>query len=971
MSSTDSEETPLMSRFLFLAVLLAPLALAQTTTPYPEPTPSPLAGLDYPQSLFPEEADHDPAIPLPESVLGFEVGERVATSEQIVAYARRAAESSDRVELVEYGRTFEGRPLVYLVVSTPGNLARRDEIQSGMAALGDPRNASAEERERLVERLPAVAWLGYSIHGNESSGADASLAVLYHLAADRSEATRSMLENLVVIIDPNMNPDGRMRFVNGVHQTRGAQPNVDDQSLVHAGYWPGGRGNHYLFDLNRDWMYARQPETRGRIPHVIDWTPMLFVDIHEMGSQDTYLFSPPRKPANPHLPPYRMDMAQRFADDQARAFDAFGYPYYSGEWNENWFPGYSDAWAALRGAQGILYEQARIADDGVQRHTHLLSYQQSVHHQVLSTLANLETLRANRERMLSNYTADRAELVSGDGPYSERSFVFPPSENQGRVNELLELLAIQEIETHRLTEALRVSRATDLLGREQRGVTLPAGSIVVRNRQPAARLVAAMFEFDPQIGQPALEAERESILKDGSSTLYDTTGWNIPMMFALDALSVPEHLDRGLEPIDPARVTAEAETAEGAIALVASGHDDRTVALAARLLERGLEVRANTRASELDGFSLPVGSIAVTLDDNRGVADWQRRVADVAAELGLAVRAVGHGRAPGEKADLGGGYWQVLEQPRIALLSHGRVSPYDFGSVWYLIDHRLGIRNSHLNENSAGWSDLRRYNVLYLPDRWGGGLPQGLTAALGEWVENGGTLIASGSSAEALTSGDDPLVSVRTLPQVIGEDLAEYQDALHREWLAAEDPLPEATWGHAADTGVDYPWQDIEDSLPSPDERERREAWQRQFMPSGALVAARVDTEHWLAAGTDEFLTLLFSDSPVFMSKPPAEAPLRLGVYSGADVTARLLGWAPMPAGRELRLRTGGLLWPEARERIAHGAWITRERVGNGQVILIAHQPAFRAAQLGAMRILENALIYGPGLGANQAIELP
>ncbi|HSH26277.1 MAG TPA: M14 family zinc carboxypeptidase, partial [Wenzhouxiangella sp.] len=175
-----------MFRLLLLTAMLAlaPLALAQTATPYPEPSPSALAGLDYPQSLFPEGADHDPAIALPESVLGFEVGKRVATSEQIVEYARVVAESSDRVELVEYGTTFEGRPLIYLVVSTPENLARRDEIQAGMAALADPRSPSSSARERLIDNLPATGWFGYSIHGNESSGSDASLAVLHHLAAD-------------------------------------------------------------------------------------------------------------------------------------------------------------------------------------------------------------------------------------------------------------------------------------------------------------------------------------------------------------------------------------------------------------------------------------------------------------------------------------------------------------------------------------------------------------------------------------------------------------------------------------------------------------------------------------------------------------------------------------------------------------------------------------------------------------------
>lgn len=958
---------PALAALAFAATMPA---LAQSQTPYPEPTPSPLEGLEYPHSLFPESADHDPAIPLPASVLGFPVGQQVATSRQILEYARLVAEHSDRVELVEYGQTFEGRPLVYLIVSSPENIGRIDEIQADMAALADPRQSSSDQREPLIEELPATGWFGYSIHGNESSGSDASLAVLYHLAADRSEQTTALLEDLVVIVDPNMNPDGRERFVNGVTQGRGAQPNVDDQSLVHTGYWPYGRGNHYLFDLNRDWLYARQPETRGRIPHVIDFKPLLFVDIHEMGSQDSFLFSPPREPYNPHLPHQGSALGNRFADDQAAAFDQFGYPYYSGEWNENWFPGYSDAWAALRGAHGILYEQARIADDGVQRPTHLLSYRQSVHHQVLSTFANLKTLREHRRDMLAAFAADKAALVESGEPYGNRSFVILPSDNQGRVNDLLELLALQRIETHRLSEDLRVSRATDRLGRELRNLTLPAGSLVIRNRQPEARLVAAMFEFDPHISESALKAERERILKHGRSTLYDTTGWNIPMMFDLDALSVPEHLTRSLERIEPVRATASAETRDEAIALVASGHDDRSVALAARLMERGLFVRANTRESELDGIGLPVGSIAVTRDDNRQRGDWQRIVGEAADELGLDVRAVSHGRAPGEKADLGGGHWQLLEQPKIALLSRGSSNMLDFGAVWYLLDHRIGIRHSHLDEDRAGWSDLRRYNVLYLPDRWGGSLPDSLLEELESWVGNGGTLIASGSAARALTTGEEPLVSVRTLAQVVDEDLAGYQDALYREWLASNDPLPAAIWGQEAES-TGYPWDGLDESLPAAEERRRRDDWQRQFMPSGALVAARADAEHWLAAGVGDYLTGLFSNSPVLMSKPPAEAPLRLGVYTPADTKARQLGWAPLPEGQELRIRAGGLLWPEARERIANAAWVTREPVGAGQVILFAHPSAFRAAQIGAMRILENALILGPGLGAGHAIELP
>ena len=739
-----------MLRFLLLACL--PLAV-MAQTPYEPVAPAELPGLVYAESLYPDDADHDPDVPEPSEFLGFPVGQRTATSAQIDAYARLLAEQSERVELVEYGESFEGRPLLYLVIASPENLANRDEIQAGMARLADPRDLNAAERDRLISELPAVAWLAYSIHGNESSGSDAALAVMYHLAADRSDTTAALLDDLVVIVDPNMNPDGRERFMNALDQHRGRHPNVDDQSLLHAGYWPYGRGNHYLFDLNRDWIYARHPETRGRMPHVIDWRPMLFVDAHEMGAQDTYLFSPAREPHNPHLPPYRQSMGQVFADDQAAAFDRFGYPYYSGEWHEDWYPGYTDAWASLRGAQGILYEQARLAEDGVQRATHLISYLQSVHHQVLSSFANLETLQRERENMLSQFAADRADVVSARGPYGSRSFVILPTENQGRMDDLLDLLEIQRFEAYRLTRDVRVSRAVDQLGRESSNRTLPAGSLVLPNRQPEARLLAAMFEFDPQISTSALTAERERILREGRSTIYDTTGWNISMMFGLEALTVPEHLNSHLEPIefDSERQRPNEPDMSSAVALVASGADDRANALAGRLLQRGLNVRAARSASALDGIDLPVGSIAVTLDDNRDHSDWYEHVIEVANDLGLAVHPVGHGRAPGDLADLGGREWRALQQPQVALLARGSNNMLDFGAVWYLMDHRLGLRHSHLDESRAANMDLRRYNVIYLPERWawggGGPLSPALLERLNEWVRAGGTLIAVGNSA--------------------------------------------------------------------------------------------------------------------------------------------------------------------------------------------------------------------------------
>ena len=969
-----------LSRVLFLLAVCfgvsVPAAMAQSQTPYPAPSPSPLQGLEYALSLYPAVADHDPAVPNPDAFLGFPVGQRTATSAQIDAYIRQLAAASDRVELVHYGDTYEGRPLSYLVISSPENLARTESIQSAMADLADPRGLSARQRTRLIQDTPAVAWMSYSIHGNESSGSDASLAVMYHLAADRSAETLALLEDLVIIVDPNKNPDGRERFVNSLQQHRGTQPNVDDQSLLHTGYWPFGRGNHYLFDLNRDWIYGRHPETRGRIPHITLWRPLVFVDAHEMGSQDTFLFSPAREPHNPNLPPYRATMSQVFADDMAAAFDEFGYPYYSGEWHEDWYPGYTDAWASMRGALGILYEQARIAEDGVQRPTHLLSYRQSVHHQVLASFANLRTLQREREAMMTAFADDRADVVSARGPYANRSFVILPSDNHGRLMDFLDLVALQSFELHRVTQDTRVRSAIDQLGRQLSNFTLPRGALVLRNRQPEARSLAAMFEFDPKISEAALTNERERVLREGRSTIYDTTGWNITMMFGLDAVTIPEFLDTQVEEVDPLALLAALGVPDtvamtrDVIAVVASGLDDRVNAAAARLMERGVSVRSNRESSALNGIPLPVGSIAVTVDDNRHLDDWAVHVQAVADDLGLSFTPVMHGRAPGDLADLGGQQWRVLMPPRIGLISRGMNNMLDFGAVWYVLDHRIGIRHSHLDEDRAGNMDLRRYNVIYLPERWGSQtLPANLVSSLHEWVRQGGTLVASGNAARALMAGDQPMVSTRPIERVIGEDLSPYQDTLHREWLASNQPLPEKIWGHAAES-VTYPWQsEGVPGLPSSDERVRRDEWQRLFMPSGALVATRADANHWLNAGRGEQLAVLFSNSPVMMAKHPVEAPLRLGVFSeGGDHAGGLVNWSPVPEGNELRIRAGGLLWPEARERVASSAWLTREQVGRGQVILFAHAPAFRGAQLGAIRVLENALILGPGLGTSQPV---
>ena len=300
----------------------------------------------------------------PNKFLDFKIGERVATPEQISEAILSWANQSNRMIVKEYAKSHEGRPLYALFISSPSNLAKLDEIKKNVNLLADGENTNANKARALINDLPAIAWMAYSIHGNETSGADAALASIYHFIASNDEETIDMLDNMLIIIDPLMNPDGRARFAKSLEQYRGTAPNYDDQSLIHTGDWPYGRTNHYFFDLNRDWIYVTQPETRGRVKLINEWKPQILVDAHEMGPQDTFMTGPPREPINKNIDRDLIKWGNVFAQDQGNAFDERNWRFYTGEWHEDLYPGYS-FYVQFRGTLGILYEQSRMAEDGV------------------------------------------------------------------------------------------------------------------------------------------------------------------------------------------------------------------------------------------------------------------------------------------------------------------------------------------------------------------------------------------------------------------------------------------------------------------------------------------------------------------------------------------------------------------------------------------------------------------------------
>ena len=902
----------------------------------------------------------------PNKFLDFKIGERVATPEQISEAILSWANQSNRMIVKEYAKSHEGRPLYALFISSPSNLAKLDEIKKNVNLLADGENTNANKARALINDLPAIAWMAYSIHGNETSGADAALASIYHFIASNDEETIDMLDNMLIIIDPLMNPDGRARFAKSLEQYRGTAPNYDDQSLIHTGDWPYGRTNHYFFDLNRDWIYVTQPETRGRVKLINEWKPQILVDAHEMGPQDTFMTGPPREPINKNIDRDLIKWGNVFAQDQGNAFDERNWRFYTGEWHEDLYPGYS-FYVQFRGTLGILYEQSRMAEDGVKRPEGTIqSYKESVHHQYVSTMVNLRTLKENSKAMYRDFWEGRKYNVSKDSKYANQTFVILPTENVGRLKTLIEKLQFQGIELYKNNKPILVKNVLKQSGDIDDNFSIPVGSLIIPNRQAEAPIIAAMLEFDAEIDESVLVKEKQANLRDGSSIMYDTTAFNLTMMYGLPSITVPENITNNLSPWEFSQTNYEID--KDALMWSVDGNDDRSVAFAARLMELGVQVRIINKATSLSGHELSRGSVVVLGMDNPLMTDLHILVEKIARNLELSVVSIESGFGPEELPDWGGEHFNLLERPKVAILSHEGFNSYDVGVSWWSIDHHLGIRHSQINKSIVNYADLRRYNTIIIPS--GGSLTKNNKTILTDWVKQGGTLIAHNGSVRALTS-EEGVGNVKQIQNSFDKS-NNFNIDLQREIYALSDEIDyESVLGNKVNTEISYPWETSKKKL-SQKELEDRDKWQSLFMPSGSFVGARTDQKHWLTFGSTEILPVLYSNYPVLMTDKNSQAAVRIGeiIDSPENNEVKVLNWSTIPAGKDINIRMSGLVWPEAAQRIANSAYVTRERLGSGQVILFSGEPNFRGSTLGTNRLWLNAVVYGAGLGTSKKINL-
>ncbi len=698
---------------VFLVVVSAALC-GRTTLAQKLPLP-----LDMP---VPGVTSYDASIPKPEDVIGHQIGTRHTLPYQAEAYFNAVAAASDRVVVEVHARSYEGRNLLHAIVTSPENHGKLEQIRENNLRLSDdPENVTDDE----IDSMPAVLYQGYSVHGNEASGTEAALLYLYHLAAARGPAVEDALENVVVILDPMFNPDGRDRFTDWANRYRGRVAVADPQDREHREAWPGGRTNHYWFDLNRDWLVSQHPESQGRLRLFHSWRPQVLTDHHEMGTGSTFFFQPgiPSR-NNPNTPERTYELTAAIAEFHAEGLDRIGSQYYTRESFDDFFYGKGSAYPDINGAIGILFEQAssraleRESSDGT------LHYAFTVRNQFAASLSTLAAGDALRERLVRHQRDFYSENLRLARSYPIKAYVISLERGRTRAQILGRLLQRHRIELYTLSEDVTVD------GREFRA----GEAYVVPLAQRQMRLIKAVME-------------RTLVYQD--SLFYDVSTWTLPLAHDVDYGEFRSDAGRILGArMGPVQLDGGAVVGgDASYAYLMPWNRYFGPRTLYRFLEAGIAVRVMRErfSAVVDGSRrwFDRGTIVIPLK-GRDTPEQSRNAAVVhdlvklsAAEDQTVFYAVSTGLTP-DGPDLGGASTRILELPRIALLTGDGTRSSGAGEIWHLLSERFRIPVSLINARSLSDFDMSRYDVIIHP---GGSLPDASSSALKSWTQNGGRLI--------------------------------------------------------------------------------------------------------------------------------------------------------------------------------------------------------------------------------------
>jgi hypothetical protein len=696
--------------FVFLLALLANFSWAQDLSYY-----------------LPKGYTYNPKVPTPKQVLGYEVGEWHVTHDQLVTYMKAVAATSDRVKFEETGRSYEKRPQTLLTITSPANLGKLDQIKADRAKLRIPGSTVD------IQNMPVVMFMGYSVHGNEPSGANAALVAAYHFAAANEIAAD--LENIVLLLDPAINPDGLNRFASWVNSHKAYILNGDPAQRELNEAWPRGRTNHYWFDLNRDWLPVQHPESRNRVKVFQSWLPNIHLDFHEMGTNSTFFFQPgvPSR-VHPLTPKKNFELTEKIGTYHAKALDQIGSLYYNQENYDDFYYGKGSTYPDVQGSIGILFEQASSRGHLQESANGMLSFPFTIRNQFTANLSSYQAAKEMRvelnQWMKDFYTEIKNETTAD----VNKAYIFGAKEDEARSFHLADLILQHDIKVFALKEDITVN------GKQFK----KESSYIVPADQPQYRLIKAMFET-------------RTTFQD--SLFYDISAWTYPMAFHLDFMALNSkilnlasvsQIDKNSFGLTPGKVVGQL----GAYQYALEWTDYYAPKAAYQLLKAGFLVRvANAEFSTAEGKTFGRGTLLI--DKGESGMDNQAffaKLQEIAQGSHVDIHALTTGYTAG--ANLGSTFMAPLKTPTIALLVDGGVDSGEAGEIWHLLDQRMKMPVTLLPLDALSSTNLSRYNVILMADGSYSRLGQAGAAAIKNWVSQGNTLLAKGGALRWLAQNE-------------------------------------------------------------------------------------------------------------------------------------------------------------------------------------------------------------------------
>lgn len=717
------------------------------------------AGLNFAQAnrpitYFLEDIEYDASVPSPEDFLGFQIGDWHLDHALLVQYMERLAETSGRVVIQEYARSYEFRPLVQLIITSEQNHRRLESIRTRHLQLTDPELSADID----ISDMPLVVRLGYGVHGNEPSAHNAAPLVAYYLSAGLDEKVSEILDNMIIIIDPSLNPDGQDRFASWVNRHRSHAVNPDPNSREFRDVWPGSRTNHYWFDLNRDWLAAQQPESRGRIAAYHQWMPNINTDHHEFGPNSTFFFQPGEPSRVNHRTPRRTDdLTLKVAGYHAAAFDKIGQRYYMQQGFDDFFYGKGSTYPDVQGSIGILFEQASSRGYSQETIHGILDFAQTIRNQVLVSLSTIEAGLDMRETLLEHlrwFFTSAIEEASGEDLIA---YIFGDSYDDGRNYHLLDILHMHGVAFY------EIEAKTSFRGQTY----LPGRAWVVPLRQAQYRLIQSMFE---------------KVLTFEDSLFYDVSAWNKPLLFNIPFDKVTS--ERQLRDIIGKQATDISLPAGGLVgeksqvAYVFSWDAYYAPRALYFLQKHGLRAQVATEAFSIQThgsiMDFDYGSIMIPVTtqdvDAPGLYELIKKAA---GHAGIKIYAVETSRA--EKGiHLGSGSFAMLNKPGVLMLIGQGTNSREAGEIWHLLDQRFHMPVTMVELDRFSSIDPERYNAIVMVSGSYNSLDEEDREKLKRWIHAGGTVVALGTANRWLDRHEFASIEFTDLPQTEEPDMLPY-----------------------------------------------------------------------------------------------------------------------------------------------------------------------------------------------------